>query len=470
MGGASVARGAQLAALASVIHEKSTERAIKELALASLSEMDASGESAGDDRRIVELTLQEFEKNERVPTELEAKRAELSASANTAWVKARTDSDFGSFEPLLRDCFETAKAIAEKQRGDASTALYSQMLNEFECGMATDRIDSIFGQIQEALVPLIARVLDGVPPSTAPVQGHFPVPAQHALSKKIATAIGFNDKHGRIDVSVHPFTSSLSPADVRITSRFSDTEWYQGLAGTIHESGHAMYEQNLGDSGLDIDTPLSMGTHESQSLFWERHVGLSKPFWRWATPLVQEAFGGEASFPHTPLDVYAAVNSVSRSLIRVEADELTYPLHIILRYNIERDIVAGRLDVKDVPARWNEAMKVSLSVDVPDDARGCLQDVHWSMIAIGYFPTYLLGSATAAQLAHYCKRDLPNMDDMIESGNFAPIKAWLTDKVHRHGKRYKSLDELLESQLGEKLNPEYFIDYLTDKYTELYKC
>jgi len=208
-----------------------------------------------------------------------------------------------------------------------------------------------------------------------------------------------------------------------------------------------------------------MGMHESQSLFWERHVGLSRPFWKYAAPIVNEKLGAD----HTAEEYYGAVNAASRSFIRVEADELTYPLHIILRYEIERDFVQGKLDVNDIPKRWNDDFERLLGLKVPSDAKGCLQDIHWSMLAYGYFPTYLIGSATAAQLAHYCRRDVPDFDAKIERGEFGEIKAWLTEKVHRHGKFYKSLDEHLEAQLGEKLNPAYFIEYLTNKYTEIYQ-
>lgn len=229
-----------------------------------------------------------------------------------------------------------------------------------------------------------------------------------------------------------------------------------------------MYEQNLGNSGLSIDSALSMGVHESQSLFWERHVGLSKPFWRYATPILQESFG--ESFKYSPEELYGAVNAVSRSFIRVEADELTYPLHVILRYTIEKEVIEGKLNVSDIPYRWNGLVQDTLSVDVPSDSKGCLQDVHWSMLAFGYFPTYLLGAACAAQLAHFCHQDIPDMDEKISNGEFAEIKAWLTSKVHRHGSRYKSLDQLLTEQVGEPLNPQYFVKYLKDKYTKLYGC
>ena len=227
-----------------------------------------------------------------------------------------------------------------------------------------------------------------------------------------------------------------------------------------------MYEQNLKSSALSIDTALSMGTHESQSLFWERHVGLSKSFWKWATPLLQKEFD---NFEYTPEEIYEAVNAVTTGLIRVEADELTYPLHVILRYRLETSVIEGDMDVNDIPRVWKEEMKNLLSVEVPSDTEGCLQDVHWSALAFGYFPTYLIGAATSAQLEYYCREAIPDMDERMEHGDFEEMKAWLKDKIHRHGKRYPSLDAMLEDQLGEKLNPKYFIDYLVEKYSDLYK-
>ena len=197
-------------------------------------------------------------------------------------------------------------------------------------------------------------------------------------------------------------------------------------------------------------------------------TGMSEEFCNWVTPKLKEAFGDD--FNYSAQDVYGAINAVGSSPIRVEADELTYPLHVILRYNIERDVVEGRLKVEDIPKRWNDEMKATLNIDIENDALGCLQDIHWSGLAIGYFPTYLIGSATAAQLAYYCHKDNPNMYEEIEKGEFGTMKAWLNDKVHQHGRRYESLDALLEDQVGEALNPKYFIDYLTKKYKNLYKC
>eukprot|EP00554_Chaetoceros_debilis_P015936 CAMPEP_0194123872 /NCGR_PEP_ID=MMETSP0150-20130528/56333_1 /TAXON_ID=122233 /ORGANISM="Chaetoceros debilis, Strain MM31A-1" /LENGTH=581 /DNA_ID=CAMNT_0038817325 /DNA_START=55 /DNA_END=1797 /DNA_ORIENTATION=+ len=464
---AAASRGAQQSALASIIHEKATDSSISgliEKVHNDLMSADINSSQFEDERRVLELTKISFEKNERIPAELEAKRAALGSSAYTAWVKARSASDFSMFAPTLKECFDTAKAIANYHRGgDTSVPLYTQMLDEFEMGMKAERIDDIFGEIQQALVPLISKVLASEsPPSMDALHGTFDIEKQKDVNKEIITKMGFDIDSGRIDESVHPFTMSFSPSDVRITSRFSTDEWYQGLAATIHEGGHAMYEQNIGGSCLDIDSYLSMGAHESQSLFWERHIGMTKEFCKWTSAKLGSALSGEGSdFDYSADDIYGAINAVSPSEIRVEADELTYPLHVILRYNIEKDVVEGRMEVDDIPQRWNEAMKSMLDVEITDDAKGCLQDVHWSGLAIGYFPTYLIGSATAAQLAYYCEKDVPNFHDDIANGEFENIKNWLTEKVHKHGRRYESLDAMLEDQLGEPLNPSYLINYLT---------
>jgi carboxypeptidase Taq len=378
-------RGKQSAALAAVIHEKSIDPKIGDL----LAEIEAQqdGSSSDDHRRVVELARKAYDKKVKIPTSLASQRASLSSEAYNVWAKARAADDFSQFEDILGQGIavakETTAKIQTEEDKQAGKSLYATMLDDFEVGMDPVRIDSIFQEIQDALVPLIAKVLgdDATAPNTDPLQGNFPIDQQEALSKQLVRAIGFDDTRGRIDVSVHPFSSGISKHDVRITSRFRTDEWYQGLAGSMHEGGHAMYEQNVGGSGLPIDSALSMGMHESQSLFWERHVGLSKPFWKYATPIVQEHLG----LSNTEEELYAAVNAAKRSLIRVEADELTYPLHVILRYNIERDFVEGRLEVKDIPNKWNEGLKAFLNVDVPSDAQGCLQDVHWSMLVYGYF-------------------------------------------------------------------------------------
>jgi carboxypeptidase Taq len=463
---AAQARGAQLSALASVVHEKTTDKALMQLLEAAEKDVPKDDVYAP---RLLELTRKTLEETARVPAELAARKAEHGALAHGAWAKARESEDFASFVPALTTCFEIAKEEASAQRIDDSLTLYDQMLDHFETGMKMERINEVFGEIETALVPLLERVRKSESkPSTAPLEGTFDIDVQKKICKEVVSQLGFDESRGRIDVAVHPFTSSASPADVRITSRFSDNEWQMGLLATIHEGGHAMYEQSLGKSGLEIDQALSMGMHESQSLFWERMVGKSLSFWKWVTPKLNEAFD---SFEYTPEQLYGAVNAIKPdNCIRVDADELTYPLHVLLRYRLEKEIIAGTLEVEEIPAKWNALMKELLGVDVPNDSQGCLQDIHWSAFAIGYFATYLLGSSTAAQLAFYCEKDIPDMYHLIETGQFQPLKAWLNDKVHKHGKRYKSLDELLEAQVGERLNPKYFIDYLEAKYSKLYNC
>lgn len=471
---ASTARGQQQAALAAVIHEQATSKDLGDLLTKARKELLELDGGLDVPRRVVELAEKAYNKTNKIPADLATQKAKLSTEAYNIWAKARAEDDFSAFQGIFSECIEVAREIATVQQTDQDRAngkpLYATMLDEYEVGMDPKRIVEIFETIQSALVPLIEKVLgpDATPPDTSALRGDFPIDQQEALNKELVRAIGFDDSQGRIDVSVHPFTSAVSgPADVRITSRFRTDEWYQGLAGSIHEGGHALYEQHLETSGLPVDSALSMGMHESQSLFWERHIGLSLPYWKFAGPKVND----HLNTSHTPEELYGAVNAAQRSLIRVEADELTYPLHVILRYGIERDFVEGRLDVKDLPQRWTEDMKKLLGVEsVPSNAEGCLQDVHWSMMAYGYFPTYLIGAATAAQLAHYCAQQVPDFEGKVAKGEFTEIREWLTDKVHRHGSRYSSLDAHLEAQLGEPLNPKYFVDYLTDKYTSLYQC
>lgn len=480
---AAAERGQQMAALASVVHQQTTDPQLLQLMEQALEEETSTttANDNNDNQRLLQLERKAFLENQRVPPSLASKAASLSASAYQDWVQAKEQKDFAAFVPTLQECFDTAMAMAQAKMGDndddganasVNKGLYDQMLDEFEVGMSQQRIDDIFAQVQEALVPLIARVLDestATPPSSKPLEGTFDIAKQQALSEKLVTAIGFDPEFGRIDVSVHPFSMSISAKDVRITSRFREDEWYQGVAGSIHEAGHAMYEQNLNPSALSLDTALSMGAHESQSLFWERHIGLSKSFWKFAHSHMKDTLDETFFQQFSPEDVYGAVNRVSQSFIRVEADELTYPLHVILRYSIEKDVIAGKLAVQDIAERWNEDMKKLLNVDVPSDDKGALQDVHWSGLAFGYFPTYLIGAIAAAQMYRHCAVDIPDIEAKIEEGDFAPIKDWLREKVHRHGRRYESLDAMLEAQLGEALNPKYFIDYLTTKYSELYQ-
>lgn len=268
---------------------------------------------------------------------------------------------------------------------------------------------------------------------------------------------------------MHPFTGGACPDDVRITTRYSTELPFEGIMGTVHETGHAMYEQgrNAKYEGLPVSDALSMGTHESQSLFWERMIGQNIGFWESVLPQLHE------KLPHTKgvsaEDLYFAVNQVNRGLIRVDADELTYPFHIILRLELEKKLLNGSLNVNDLPTAWNEGMKKHLGVDVPSDKEGCLQDIHWPSGAFGYFPSYSLGAMTAAQIFQHLKKVvMPDIEEKISSGEYSKIREWLKTEVHEVGSLYPSLDELLKKVTGEPLNPQYFLSYLEDKYSKVY--
>lgn len=452
-------RGNQLATLASIIHARETAADLGELIRL------AEGEPSKDrrDQATVREARRRFNRATKIPADLAEKKAKLASSAYAGWAKAREENDYASFRPLLADCFKMAQDIAQCTR-EKEVELYDVCLSEFEPGMTAQRLDELFEEVKKELKPLVTAILAAKhAPSTEPLKGHFPKEAQAAFNERLVRAIGF--AHGRLDVSVHPFTTSVGgPTDVRITTRYKESEWLQGTLAAIHEGGHALYEQGLGRSGLPVDEALSMGVHESQSLFWERHVGLSRPFWSYAGPLLRSDLGVMG----TDEELYAATNAVSPSLIRVEADECTYPMHVIMRYELERDLIRGKITVDELPTMWNSKMKDLLGVDVPNDRSGVLQDVHWSALAIGYFATYLIGAMMAAQLAHYIRRDLPDFDERVGSGDFGPIRAWLGDHVHQYGSVHANIDDLLQESVGETLNPKYLLDYLKDKYRKLY--
>mmetsp|Transcript_29400 Transcript_29400/g.113834 ORF Transcript_29400/g.113834 Transcript_29400/m.113834 type:complete len:295 (+) Transcript_29400:1007-1891(+) len=279
----------------------------------------------------------------------------------------------------------------------------------------------------------------------------------------------FSLGRGRLDVSVHPFTGGSDPADVRITTRYSSDNPWEGIMGTVHEVGHAMYEQGRNEefSGLPVSSALSLGAHESQSLFWERYVGQSLGFWEFASKAVHEIFPHTSSIPAK--EFYRGVNRVMPNcFIRVETDEVTYPLHVILRFELEKGIMDGSIALEDVPRRWNDKFEEYLGVRPDSDANGVLQDVHWSGGAIGYFPTYTLGAIAGAQWFYAVKKEFPDLNEKMAKGEFSEVKKWLNENVHSVGSLHSSLDELLESVTGEPLNVKYFLQYLNDKYRAYY--
>ncbi|PNW70823.1 hypothetical protein CHLRE_17g734900v5 [Chlamydomonas reinhardtii] len=466
--GAANSRGAQKSALAGVMYDKKTDPTLGAL----LETLRAAPAGALDPvaAAVVRDASKDYVKATALPKELAQRIARLETDAYPAWVKAKQASDFSIFAPFLKEWVEVNK---EKARLiDPSAPAYDVLLDDFEKGLTSARLDAVFAQAREGLVPLIAAIKSrGAKLDDSWTHGEFDVEAQAALCKKIALDLGFDTEHGRLDVSVHPFTGGAHPTDVRMTTRFKKEDVMEGITGAIHETGHALYEQgrNLEYDGLPVNSALSMGVHESQSLLWERMVGLSKPFAAYLLPLLKERF--PATFGSaTPQQLYEAENTIREpSLIRVESDEVTYPLHIILRYELERGLMDGSVQVDDIPRLWNEKMQSYLGATPPSDAKGCLQDVHWSAGLFGYFPTYTLGAMYATQIYAAAAKDIPGLEDKIKAGDFAPLKSWLNVKIHKLGSLHASGDELMTAVTGGPLDPSVFLTYLKNKYTELYK-
>ncbi|KAI7846262.1 hypothetical protein COHA_000242 [Chlorella ohadii] len=470
-------RAAQKSALAGVLHEKQTEAEIGQL-LQRLQAANLAAEGLNEyEQATVREAARDYRKLTAVPKELAQREAELESRGYQAWVKARQDSDFSQFAPVLQEWVDLRR---EKARlVDPSRPVYDVLLDDYEKGVTAARLDEVFGQVKAGLVPLLADLrARGKAPSGVEIG---------RLCHKIAVALGFSLDSGRLDVSVHPFTGGAHPTDVRMTTRFKQDDLTEGITGAIHETGHALYEQgrNLEYDGLPVNQALGMGVHESQSLLWERMVGLSRPFAAYLLPLMREHFP-QLPTEQSPEDLYAALNIIKDpSMIRVESDEVTYPMHIILRYELEKALVEGSIEVADLPRLWNEKMKEYLGCEPESDARGVLQDVHWSAGLFGYFPTYSLGAMYATQIfkASWARllmgdavgyktaaeKELPGLADDIAAGKFERLKGWLNEKIHKVGSLPASGDELMTSVTGAPLQPQVFLDYLRDKYSQLYQ-
>jgi len=432
------------------------EREIKELPYES------------DKASLVRVTRRQYDNAVKLPTKLVEELEKATALGQDAWERAREESDFRAFEPHLARILELQieKAHALGFEDDP----YDALLDTFEPGMRSRDVTALFDQLKSRLVPLIQAInerADAV--DAAPLQRGFDVDSQWSVTMEVIERIGFDLKHGRQDRSAHPFAMGLAPTDVRLTTRFDPEYLGSGLYGSIHEAGHGMYEQGLPLEHIDdfLGNSVSLGIHESQSRLWENIVGRSRPFWRYFLPKVQAAFPGKLD----DIDVegmYRAVNKVAHpSVIRVEADEVTYNLHIFLRFELERELIAGRIEVRDLPEAWNEKTRAFLGFTPASDKVGVLQDVHWSAGLFGYFPTYTLGTVLSAQLYECVKRDVPDVEDRIALGDFSAIKSWMQARIYRHGARFEPL-ELIERATGEPLRPEPYLRYIEEKYRELY--
>lgn len=348
---------------------------------------------------------------------------------------------------------------------------YDALLDEYEPGARSDDLEKLLASLAQRSAALLRRIMASPhQPDASVLARDFPIRQQKTLSRQLARALSFDFAAGRADVSVHPFCTTIGgPRDVRVTTRYHRHHLPASMYGTLHEVGHALYEQGLpGEHALTPrGSAVSLGIHESQSRMWENLVGRGRPFLEAWYPRLQKLFPGALGTVSLG-DFYAAVNHVTPSCIRIEADELTYNLHIVLRFQIERDLIGGRLAVRDLPQRWNELMTALVGVTPPDDAQGCLQDIHWSMGAIGYFPTYALGNLYAAQFFAAALRDLPDLQASLARGEVTALLEWLRAKIHCHGQRYRA-GELVAEVTGRPLSIEPFMDYVSAKFGEIYE-
>ncbi|MFP4425715.1 MAG: carboxypeptidase M32 [Spirochaetaceae bacterium] len=463
------ARSEQVAILETLAHERNTEEEVGILLdeLGSTEENPLGDDSLPwDDRAFLRAKQRAYALSTKLPAELVRRFAEVTSRAQAAWVKAKADNDFKSFQPHLEEIVQLNREKAE--RYGYREHLYDALLDQFEPFMTTAEVQRVFDALRGSLVDLVRRISERPQVEDVFLHQSYPVDRQEVLGKELLDALGYEFNRGRLDVSAHPFTTTLGPNDVRITTRYHEDVFASAVFSTIHEAGHALYELGVDSKYHNtlLGTGTSLGIHESQSRLWENMVGRSREFWSYWFPRVKELFPEQLSGVEKE-QFYRAINRVEPSLIRIEADEVTYSLHVILRFQLEVKLITGELEVKELPEAWNATTKELLGITPPSDAKGVLQDVHWSMGAIGYFPTYALGNLYGAQFLDRMLQELPETYERISAGELAPILHWLRERIHRHGAA-KTPKELITEVTGEALEPGYFVRYLETKYGEIY--
>lgn len=425
--------------------------------------------------RIVAQVREAIDYHERIPAELLRRKTELGAATHQVWAEAREKADFAIFAPSLSEMVDISRQMAEAIGYDEHP--YDALMYRFEPGTTNSGLKTLFARLREGMLPLVRAIAEAEKPRTDFLTRDFPVADQMTFALNMAERIGYDTDRGRLDTTVHPFEVSFTRNDVRITTRVNRNYMPMSLFGALHEAGHAMYEQGVDPAYTR--TPLatdlislyavggvSFGAHESQSRLWENHVGRSRAFWRNHMDDIRAAYPGLLD-DVTAEEFYRAINRSEPSLIRVESDELTYDFHVMVRTEIEAKMVDGSLQVADLPEAWNATMKEYLNVDVPDDAHGVLQDVHWSSGQIGTFCNYTVGNIMAAQLFDTATSTNPEIQTALDTANYAPLRDWLTENVAQHGRRF-SRDELLVKATGRALDPEPYIAHLTKKFSDIY--
>jgi carboxypeptidase Taq len=416
---------------------------------------------------MVRVIRREYDRTMKIPEKEYREYAVATSEAEAVWEEARAKSDFALFRPHLKKLIDYNRRFIGYW-GYKGTP-YDTLLDFYEPGATVETVNGAFVPLRDAIVSLLERIgKSRVRPDDTFFKKVFPAAQQEAFGRHVLEKTGYDFEAGRLDVSTHPFTITLGPGDIRITTRYLEHEFRSALFGSIHEGGHAMYEQDIPSSlvGTSLFRGVSMGIHESQSRFWENIIGRSRAFWTHFLPEAKKRF---PQFEGVSLEAfYRGINTVTPSFIRVEADELTYSLHVIIRYEIEQQIFNGGAEADDLPALWNRKYQEYLNIEPKNDAEGILQDMHWSGGSFGYFPSYALGNLYSGQFLHAMKKDLPDLNERVAAGDFTGICDWLKNKIHVHGSIYDP-GVLLKMVTGEELSAQYFIDYLNEKYGELYE-
>ncbi|HWE02751.1 MAG TPA: carboxypeptidase M32 [Tepidisphaeraceae bacterium] len=458
-------RADQASLLATMIHERFTAPAIDHL-LAEVETSDLMSDRESDAAVNVRETRRAYDRARKLPGSLVEEMSRTEVLAQQVWGEARAKSDYAMFRPWMDKWVDLKRQEAECVGYAANP--YDALLDQFEPGETAAGVRKTFESLREPLVELVARIVNSG--RQAPIEilrRDYPAPAQEKLAKLAAAAVGFDFSAGRLDISLHPFCTGLGPGDTRMTTRYREKNFSDAIFGVLHETGHGLYDQGLNPAhyGTPRGEAISLGIHESQSRMWENLVGRSRSFWRYFLPIAKSIFPA-ALTDVSESDWYFAINDVRPSLIRTEADEATYNLHVLLRFELEEAMLKKDLSPADLPGAWTEKMRKYLGLTPPDDARGCLQDIHWSGGAIGYFPTYTLGNLYAAQFFEQARKDVGDLDEQFARGEFAPLLSWLRRNIHTQGKRYQPR-ELVMKVTGADLGAEPLLRHLRKK-AEIY--
>ena len=453
-------RAEQLALLAGLSHDRATNPRYDELlGVVESSSLVSDGESPTAVN--VRELRRGFDRERRMPRRLVEESARVTSLAQKVWAKARKNNDYKSFAPWLDQIIALAREEADAAGHNGTR--YDALLDDYEPGVTTEQLSRLFESLTADLIPMVGAFTERLP-SSRPKAKRFPLDRQREFSQTLAAALGFDMERARLDTAQHPFCTSIGPGDVRIALRFTANDVTSGIFTLLHEIGHGLYDQGVDPAhyGTPMGEAASLGMHESQSRLWENFVGRSIGFWEHFYPLLQSTF--YETLKNVSLETFRqSLDRVEPGLIRVEADEVTYNLHIVIRFELERALISGDLVSADVPGAWSELYKRYLGVSADDDRTGCLQDAHWSEGLFGYFPTYALGNVYAAQIFNAAERDLGSLDDAFSAGDFSGLRGWLAEHIHRHGMRYRS-HELIQRICGKAPDALALIEHLSRRY------